>query len=187
MSPVSESPHARAALLMLAALGAFGCKNLDHFDTKPGDSYCGAILSNPSFQDGFIKENTKPQLYLSLTLDTSNLTSVPGFLRSNDQSFGLCSDQELPVFQNAPMRAIPEVDNDAIATLSFGEGHEHDFFVWVDSTCQGTMLGVVSLMKNDQVELRLFKPERLPPADATSAEKPGFAVFHMALRHTPCF
>jgi hypothetical protein len=108
-------------------------------------------------------------------LNTSKLTSEPGFLSSN--TAGICGDQ--PLFQGAPLRPIPEVDRDAISTLTFGEGHEHDFFAWVDSSCQGTMLAVVSLMKNNQVELRLFKPARLPPPGASPTEKPGFAVFHL--------
>ena len=65
-----------------------------------------------------------------------------------------------------------------LSALTFGEGHEHDFFAWVDSTCQGTMLAVVSLMKNNYVELRLFKPAPLSPS-TTPAESPGFAVFHL--------
>jgi hypothetical protein len=112
-------------------------------------------------------------------LDTNQLTSVPGFLSSDDAASGLCSANGQALFQDAPLRAIPEVDHDVLSTLSFGEGHEHDFFAWVDSTCQGTMLAVVSLMKNNQVEMRLFKPARLPQTGAPPAETPGFAVFHL--------
>jgi hypothetical protein len=158
----------------LAAFVLLGCHNLDGFDTKPGQAYCGTIAGTP-FQEGFLNDNEPPDLALALTLDTSKLTSEPGILSSN--SGGICGDQ--PLFQDAPLRAIPAVDRDAISTLTFGEGHEHDFFAWVDSTCQGTMLAVVSLMKNNQVEMRLFKPARLPPPDALPAQQPGFAVFHL--------
>ena len=170
-----------------AALALLGCHSLDGFDTKPGYAYCGPIIGVAPFQAGFVPLNQPPSLWLALTLNTSNLTSVPGYLTSNDTANGLCSASGQPLFQGAPLRAIPEVDNDVLSTLSFGEGHEHDFFAWVDSTCQGTMVAVVSLMKNDQVELRLFKPARQPPPDAGPAEIPGFAVFHLAprLRSTP--
>jgi len=163
-----------AAGVILAGLALGSCHKLDGFDTRPGEAYCGAIVGKP-FQAGFLPENQPPELAVALTLDTSKLTSEPGILSSN--TAGLCGDQ--PLFQDAPLRAIPEVDRDAISTLSFGDGHEHDFFAWVDSTCQGTMLAVVSLMKNNQVELRLFKPARLPPSGAPPAEQPGFAVFHL--------
>jgi len=36
----------------------------------------------------------------------------------------------------------------------------------------------VSLMKNNYVEVRLFKPAPLSPS-MTAAESPGFAVFHL--------
>ncbi|MEP7052355.1 MAG: hypothetical protein ABJB12_18455 [Pseudomonadota bacterium] len=171
-------------LALFGACAAFGCHNLDGFDTKNGDAYCASILRQPAFQDSFQPTGHPPDLQLALTLDTSKLTSEPGHLRSNDAVGGLCGDR--PLFQEAPLRAIPEVDHDVISALSFGEGHEHDFFVWVDSTCQGTLLGVVSLLKNDQVELRLFKPAHKPAPDAPPDQSPGFAVFHFYAQKGGC-
>ncbi len=176
MNPTAHRPPSVrrfGACGALAALALSGCHNLDTYDTKDGEAYCGTIAGAP-FQTGFLLDNEPPDLALALTLNTSKLTSEPGFLSSN--TVGICGDQ--PLFQDAPLRPIPEVDRDAISTLTFGEGHEHDFFVWVDSSCQGTMLAVVSLLKNNQVEMRLFKPARLLP-DATSTQRPGFAVFHL--------
>ncbi|MEO8903910.1 MAG: hypothetical protein ABI488_16450 [Polyangiaceae bacterium] len=169
---------------LLAACSVLSCHNLDSFDTKDGAAYCGSILRQPEFQDGFQPAGHPPDLELSLTLDTNRLTSEPGRLRSNDAGSGLCGDQ--PLFHEAPLRAIPEVDHDVLSTLSFGEGHEHDFFVWVDSTCQGTMVGVVSLLKNDEVELRLFKPAHKPAPDAPPDRSPGFAMFHFYAQKGGC-
>jgi hypothetical protein len=181
MNSFPSLPRSVRLLGVLSASAVVACHNLDGFDTKPGYAYCGSIPDLPVFQDGFVPAGKPPSLELALTLDTSKLSGQPGILSSNDAGTGLCGTQ--PLFQDAPIRAITEVDYDALSTLSFGEGHEHDFFVWVDSTCQGTMLGVVSLMKNNQVELRLFKPAHLPPPDTvpTPGQKPGFAVFHLAL------
>lgn len=179
--------RARAARIVLVVGALAGCRNLSNFDSKPGEAYCGTIGA-PDFQDGFVKLGSPPNLQLALTLDTSKITSnpdsprlsEPGILRSKDLD-GLCGSNTLPrpLFQDAPLRAIPELEHDVLSTLTFGEGHEQDFFAWVDSTCQGTMLAVVSLMKNNQVELRLFKPAALPPAGAPPAQRPGFAVFHL--------
>jgi hypothetical protein len=181
------APRTQYSLLALAALlPAVGCRNLDNFDTKPGQAYCGALIAQPQFQDGFVPNGSRPTLELELTLDTSKLTSEPGIVRSNDASDGLCAATTGELFQNAPLRAIPEVDHDALSALTFGEGHEHDFFAWLDSSCQGTMLAVVSLMKNDQVEMRLFKPARLPPLDAPADQQPGFAVFHFERQNRGC-
>jgi hypothetical protein len=187
MTPATFRPRPTCRFGALGAFAILGCHNLDGFDTKPGDAYCGAIVGAP-FQAGFVPENQPPSLELALTLDTSKLTSEPGILHSNDAQSGLCATPTQPqaLFQDVPLRAIPEVDHDALSTLTFGEGHEHDFFAWVDSTCQGTMLAVVSLMKNNQVEMRLFKPARLPPPDAPPAEQPGFAVFHLEVQKGGC-
>jgi hypothetical protein len=166
------------SLLALAALlAAVGCRNLDDFSSKPGEAYCGDLLRQPKFEDGFLPTGSPPNLELELTLDTTKLTSEPGHLLSNDAATGLCASTTGALFQNAPLRAIPAVDNDVLSTLTFGEGHEHDFFAWVDSSCQGTMLALVSLLKNRQVEIRLFKPARLPPSNAPPDQQPGFAMF----------
>jgi len=164
---------------VLCAALASSCRDLDGFDSKPGQAYCGSIGLGV-FQDGFEKDNVPSTLQLGLTLDMSKLNTFPGQLNSNDPQ-GMCGTPDAPqvLFLNATVRAIPEVDNDVLSALSFGEGHEHDFFAWVDSTCQGTMLAVVSLMKNNQVELRLFKPARMPAPRASAAERPGFALFHL--------
>ena len=179
--------HTQYSRITLAALiAASGCRNLDSFSGKPGDAYCGQLLSQPEFQDGFLPLGSRPNLELELRLDTSKLTSEPGILRSNDAATGLCASTSGALFQDAPLRAIPAVDHDVLSTLSFGEGHEHDFFAWVDSSCQGTMLAVVSLMKNDQVEMRLFKPARLPPPKAPPDQQPGFAMFHFDVQKGGC-
>jgi hypothetical protein len=179
--------HTRSSLLALAALAtAVGCRNLDGFQSKPGEQYCGELLRQPEFQDGFLPMGSRPNLELALTLDMSKLTSEPGKLSSNDATTGLCASTTGALFQNAQLRAIPAVDHDVLSTLTFGEGHEHDFFAWVDSSCQGTMLALVSLLKNREVEIRLFKPARLPPSNAPPEQQPGFAMFHFEAQKGGC-
>lgn len=177
----SSSSLSATALAVCGTLSLLGCRDLDSFDSKPGQAYCGAIIGQPQFQSGFIKQDQPPSLELGLILDIDRLTSIPGTLTSNDALNGMCSAPGAPqrLFDSKPLRAIPEVDHDVLSALTFGEGHVHDFFAWVDSSCQGTMLAVVSLMKNNQVELRLFKPAPVPQPGATPFDLPGFAVFHL--------
>jgi hypothetical protein len=155
------------------------CGNLEGFTSKPGEAYCGTIGLSV-FQKGFVEINTPPTLELALTLDINKLASIPGTLSSNDPD-GICGTPDAPqvLFSNAPLRAIPVLQHDVLSALTFGEGHDHDLFAWVDSTCQGTMVAVLSLMKNNYIELRLFKPAPLAPVDAPAAEQPGFALFHL--------
>jgi len=182
-SPELRALRLACCSLALCAASTLGCSNLDGFSSKRGEAYCGTITAVPDFQDGFVEDNSPSTLELSLVLDTSKLNSEPGRLSSNDFQ-GICGTPEAPqvLFSDAPMRAIPALQHDLLSALTFGEGHDHDFFTYVDSTCQGTMLAVVSLMKNNYVEIRLFKPAAKPPPEPyvpTAAETPGFAVFHL--------
>ena len=186
ISPRLRWSRALGLPLVLFASSALSCSDLEGFTSKPGQAYCGRI-GLPVFQSGFVEEGQPATLELALTLDMNQLPTdatkaptEPGILSSNDLQ-GICGtfDAPQPLFQNAPLRSIQELQHDVLSALTFGEGHDHDFFAWVDSTCQGTMLAVVSLMKNNYVELRLFKPMPAPRIGATAAEQPGFALFHL--------
>jgi hypothetical protein len=129
----------------------------------------------PSFHDGFVASGAEPPSFrLKLTLDTASWAISPRPAAPGPARFGrttrrpgLCAGGKQPLFQSSPLRAIQEVNHDALSTLSFGEGHDDDFFfAWVDSTCQGTMLALVSLLRSGDVEVRLFKPAPFPPPDA---------------------
>lgn len=174
------------APLAVAALFASGCRSLDRFDTAGEPAYCGSIVGSEPFQDGFIPENTRPKLGLHLELDVDKLTTYPGTLTSNDDQFGLCSANGEPLFRNSRLRAIEPMFHDALSQAEFGDGHQHDFFAWADSTCQSTMLAVVSLLTNGAVEVRLFKPAADPPEGASAAERPGFAKFSLTRRDEGC-
>ncbi|MBN1605461.1 MAG: hypothetical protein JW940_02455 [Polyangiaceae bacterium] len=175
-------PHWAMCLLLVSQLG--GCDNLDRFDT-PGDAaYCGELVAPTFAQDGLLPDDTDEKAEARLKLDLDNAAKHPGTLWMSDAKWGLCTPQ--PLFDTAPLRAIEQVDNDPIATLDFGEGREHSFFAWVDSTCQGTMLSVVSLMRNGGVELRLFKPAPESMGRVPAAERAGFGVFLLKRRDKGC-
>lgn len=162
-----------AVFLSVLVLG--GCHDLDRFDTTSGDAYCGSIVTAPFIRDA----SYPPDMRMQLHLDTSSLTTTPGDITTDDT---LCSSG--PLFQGAQMRALEEVQSDPISQMQFGEGREHNFFAWVDTACQGTVLAVVSLMKNDAVEVRLLEPEPAP----AKGDKPhsGFAVFQLERHKGDC-
>jgi hypothetical protein len=172
-------------------LATLSCRDLERFDTHGAGAYCGELVSGPSFTDGFVEGEPLLPLRMGLTLETNGLSAVtgkatsPGRLSSNDASNGLCSAQGQALFFETPLRGIPQVDHDAIGGLTFGDGHDEDFFAWVDSSCLGTMLSVVSLLRNGDVELRLFKPAPTR-AEAPAAERPGFALFYLRLDKNGC-
>ena len=178
-------------------LMTLSCRSLDRFDTTDPAAYCGQLVSHSAFQDGFVPdtEQGEPQLQLTvkLTLHTSKLSTYSegqatqvGELSSNDADKGLCAPDGQPLFKGSPVRGIPQVDHDTISTLTFGEGHDEDFFAWTDSTCQGTMLALVSLLRKGDVELRLFKPAALPPPKAAAEQRPGFGLFYLKRNDKGC-
>lgn len=180
------------ASLSLVLLSTLGCRSIDRFDTRGDAAYCGELVSGP-FYDGFVPIDKPAKLMMRLTLDTSQLssfsennTALPGTLSSNDRDWGLCAESEQALFKGSPLRAIPQVYHDSLSTLVFGEGHEEDFFAWTDSQCQGTMLALVSLLRNGDVELRLFKPAPLPPTGAGPEQRPGFALFYLRRHNKGC-
>lgn len=182
----SRAFGASVALALAAASALAGCRSLARFDTEPPAAYCGAIVGGSTFHDGFIRTGAPPSLELSLQLDTSSLTLRPGSLSSNDAASGFCSPA--PLFSAAPLRAIPQILRDALSEADLGPGHEHTFFAWVDSVCQGTMLAVVSLLTNGDVEVRLLKPGPDQPADVPEdpAKSSGFALFYLQRRANGC-
>ena len=155
------------AMLSSAALLSFGCRDLERFDSEPDEAYCGSIV-----QGEFIREGFTADLTVALQLDINQLQSRPGQLTTYDGDAGPCAPE--PLFDAAPLRASPALLADALSVLEFGSGREYNFFAWVDSTCDGPMLAVVSLMRNDRVELRLLKPGTLGDADEDAS---GFGLF----------
>lgn len=199
-------PLALGSAIALAALA--GCTSLDRFDTDEGAAYCGPMVGSPAFHEGILPEGVPPTLRLGMTLDVDALrertaraygaeagaqnearppaTVIVGHFTTDDASDGLCAGSGALLFDDAALRAIPELDHDPLSTLEFGEGRDYNFFGWVDSSCQGTMLAMVSLMRNDAIEVRLLKPAAMPPADAQPDRRPGFALFTLSRRDAGC-
>jgi hypothetical protein len=176
----------RLAAVAAAAFSAFGCRELERFDTPGSSAYCGSIVGAPLFHEGFVGTNAPPSLGLRLKLSTENLSTQPGTLSSNDALTGFCSKDGHALFEDAKLRAIPALFHDTLSQLEFGEGHEQDYFAWVDSSCQGTMIAVVSLLTNGQVEVRLMKPAAEPAPNAGPEQSPGYALFSLARSELGC-
>jgi hypothetical protein len=170
----------RLAAAVLGAWFALGCRNIDRFETEEGTAYCGPMVNLA--QNGFVSR--QPNLRMQLELDMSSLTVQPGYVTTGVTDGGLC--HPLPLFSQAPLRAIPEIMNDQLALLEFGDGREYNFFAWVDSNCLQTVVAVVSLMKNDDVEVRLLKPRPAPGEGTPEADQPGFILFHLSRQKKPC-
>lgn len=193
----------RAALTLLCCQ-ALGCSSLERFDTRGDAAFCGELVLAPRFQGGLLPRAVRPPtLSLRMELEPERLTQrgpeeelspgepepyvIVGHVTSDDADRGLCSSIGRPLLDEAPLRTIPELEHDALRLFEFGEGRDHNFMAWVDSTCQGTLLAVVSLMRNDSVEVRLLKPAVLAPPTVTDpALRPGFGLFYLHRKEEGC-
>lgn len=194
--------------IALGLASGVGCTSLDRFDTDGNAAYCGPMVGSPAFHEGILPDGVPPALRMRMKLDIDALrertsraygggesgarsetrpsqTVVVGSISTDDQA-GLCAPSGTALFDNSALRAIPELDHDPLSTLEFGDGRDYNFFAWADSTCQGTMLAVVSLMRNDGIEVRVLKPASLPSAEAEAESRPGFALFTLSRRNEGC-
>lgn len=154
--------------LVLAPIALAACRDLERFDTGDTGAYCGTIIDSDFTRSGF-----GPGLGMRLTLDIDALASAPGQLSTNDAA-GPCAP--LPEFANAPLHVTPELFADPLSQLEFGATRDHNFMAWVDSTCQGSALAVVSLMHTGEVEVRLLRRGSGGPGDTAPDE---FGVFQL--------
>ena len=151
---------------------------MDRMPPKGSTAYCGQVVDSkfvltPSSQGGFDRT-----LRMRLRLDTDHLSDHPGNVTTYDADGGPCKGA--PTFDDAELVVTSEVQNDPLSTLAFDEGQVLNIVAWIDSTCRGKMLGVVSLYKSNRVEVRLLKPGTSP------GSRDAFALFRLERSENGC-
>jgi len=175
----------RRTFMGLGLLCLAGCRDISRFDTEGKSAYCGKLLAPDFATAGLAADSDAASaLAVGLTLDMSQIATRPGFVFSNDADSGLCTPHAL--FEEAPLRTVTEALSDKISTMQMGENHEQDLVTWLDSTCLGSMVAFVSLLRDGNVELRLLKPASEPTPEASAAERPGFGVFSLKRHDDGC-
>ncbi len=161
----------RLALMILVAaplLGVVGaCRDLSRFSTA-GDHFEGAVV-----RGSFVRAGIAEDTHVCLTLDTDHLQDAPGTVSSTDGRF-----------QATPLRPIPQIWQDPLSSLTFGEGRVKNLVYAVTPSADAgdpqDMLAVISLMQTDDVEVRLI---RSAPGGSTNAV---FGVFTLTRQRGPC-
>jgi hypothetical protein len=167
---IFSSPAGVVVGAALVVLSGLGCRDLERFDTGESGAYCGRIIDSDFTRAGFAAG-----LSLRLTLDIDALDVAPGTLTTDDSAPPApCSP--LPEFDHAPLLVTPALFADPLSQLEFGGTRDYNFMAWVDSTCQGSALAVISLMHTGQVEVRLLRRAASVAGD-TPAEQ--FGVFQL--------
>lgn len=163
----------RLTALALAAAG-LGCQSIDRYSTAPGESYCGAVTSDPTFSTGL-----DPNARMRLQLD--------GSLFDGDASPGTLWTEEPTrhLVDGAPLRRIPTLANDPLGTPDLGGGRDHTrvFALTPASAGESPLLGVVSLRSDDGVEVRLLRPGL---DGAPSGQAPLFGLFTLGKQAGTC-
>jgi hypothetical protein len=160
----------------LLALWGIGCdQNIDRFDTTQGDAFCGRIVGGPFVREGFDR-----QLQLQLHLDMAQLNTVPGDISTDDSDIGACAPK--PLFSSARLRAPKKLESDALSAFTFEDSSLMNLLTWVDSNCDGTYLAVVSLMRDEHVEVRLLRGA----LDERGNEAGPFGVFKLQRAQGSC-
>ncbi len=152
---------------------------MSNFSTTAGSSYEGPIDSAH-----FVRAGLRGTERMCLTIDTSHLEDAPGAVST---SSGL--------FQKTPLRSIPQLWQDPLSTLTFGEGRiQNAIYVARGSAPDGGAPGdagdvfvVVSFMVAGDIEVRLLRGA--PAADGGSeAQGPPslFGVFALNRASAAC-
>jgi hypothetical protein len=155
----------RTGLLLAGALSApvlFGCSDVTRFT----GTYSGAIVAGP-----FVRSNLSQTDSLCLILDASHLQDAPGTLTSGDGRFA-----------KTPLRPIPQIWQDPLSTLNFGEGRVQNLVYIATPVASVDALGdvtvVLSLMQSGSVEVRLLRGA--PTLDAGVGANNLFGVFQLS-------
>ena len=185
----ATGPRVMSAFVMATAawLGAqaLGCDDVERFSTAPGESYCGSITLAGEFRLGL-----SPLVQMRLKLDASAIDGAdsPGTIATFEAADGATPERRL--FTDAQLRAIPPMIQDPLSQLEFGESREKNriFAVSPANPASESMIAVVSLRADDQVEVRLLRGGAVDPGGATVPEgrRPIFGVFPLARQEGQC-
>ena len=151
--------------LLLLALVA--CNDVTSYSNN-GDHYEGQVV-----QGAYVRAGIEADIRMYLTFDGANFQTSPGSITT-----------EGGMFHGSVLRPIPQSWNDPISLMSFGESRVKTMVYAVTPTAsnQADVLAVVSLMKDQSIEVRLI---RSAPGRAMPGEEPVFGVFQLVRKPGP--
>lgn len=162
-------------LFAFAALAilAWGCTDVGSFTTDPGECYEGKIVDA-----GFVRTGFSRNITLSLTLDTDSLADgrgSAGMMWTSDRTFN-----------GATVSQMEELAHDSLSQFQFPGGRIRNYLVYTMATDGAPAMVVISLMENQQIEVRIMRPSFDPCAmeDGECDEdvvEPLFGVFRLDL------
>lgn len=152
-------------LLGSAARFAAGCVD-DRSLRRVSGSYKGEIV-----RADFVRRGFPAQVEICIDIDGPNLASHPGTITTSDGHFRATN-----------LRAIPELEHDALGSFSLGLGHDTGTIFAAQSSSPGDndsdALVFVSTTSSNELEVRIVRgaPD-VPREPPTSRPTPLYGVF----------
>jgi hypothetical protein len=165
---------AQRALAVASGCAALaGCNDVSRFSTAADESYCGSIVTGP-----FVRQGFGPGIRMRLNFDADRLSEKPGEVSTDD---GL--------LDHAMLRPIPQLANDPLSSLQFGEGRVRNLLLGVSPSQGPSAFAIVSLMENGNIEMRVMRGAPLPSGVTAYPVESGtqlFGVFPLARQKGQC-
>jgi hypothetical protein len=157
------------------------CTSTSRFSTSAGESYCGVVTSA-----SFVRSpGIEPGTMMRLLLDADSLQDQPGQLWTGALLPGV-GDKAGPGFSGQTLRAIPQLVNDPLSTLTFGEGNVMSTIAIAEFQRTDVMV-VISMLQTGNVDVRLIRGDGRSSWDDGTPKPPQiFGVFHLTKQPGDC-
>jgi hypothetical protein len=167
----------RAVLFLgIASATLLGCRDLSSFSTGNGS------FQGPVVEASFVRVGVDAGTDMCLTLDANHLQDAPGSISTSDG-----------VFSGVPLRPIPQIWQDPLSTLTFGEGRLKNLVYVATATIPfadgngNDVYFVLSLMQSGDVEVRMIRGAPGLVVDGGTVTGGNlFAVFDLTRQSGPC-
>lgn len=165
--------HIGLGLWTALAAAALSCTDVQDYSTDPGECYQGPIIEAQFVRSGF-----EPGVVVWLSLDTDAFArgDIAGHLTSNDGRFS-----------STPFRQMPQIAHDSLSMLHFPGGRLRNYLAHSVTEDKVGVFLVISLMENEDVELRVIRPSWPEPESGKEEAIGGglFGVFRL-VRASSC-
>ena len=134
------------SILLSTVLLCAACTDVGSFSTEVGECYRGIIVDA-----SFIRAGFEPGVKLSLTLDTDALADgrgTAGILWTSDG-----------IFDDANISQMEQLAHDSLSLFQFPQGRIRNYLLYVATSDGAPATVVISLMENEEVEVRVMRPK----------------------------
>jgi len=122
------------------------CTDVGSFSTELGECYRGLVVDA-----SFVRAGFEPGVKLSLTLNTDALADgrgTAGVLWTSDG-----------IFDDAIIGQMEQLAHDSLSQFQFPQGRIRNYLVYVMASDGAPATVVISLMENEEIEVRVMRPK----------------------------